>query len=514
MSNLLSYLAAFLTGLLITVSFPTVFEGIQFPNMGFLIWFALVPFIRAVRYASLRQVAVLTFIMSFTCNSGTSYWIYHAMHEYGQLSPLSSLAGIASMASILAVMHACFVVFALWLGRTERVPLDLIFSSLWVLYEWVRNYGPFGGYPWSNLGYTQGGWLTFVQLADVFGVYGITFLIVFTNSMWVDVLEWFEQRRRFPFRQLVIVLLCIGTAMTYGHMRLKEIRSDVKKAPSLKVGLVQPNIPQEIKWRRGWAEKHLERLIHWTDEGIREGAEMIVWPEASYPDVLPQNLEQLTELGGYPVPIVIGAVTVAMDDAGRQWLYNSALQLDPGGTITERYNKQHLVPLGEYVPLQNVLWFLEKIVPAIGNFSPGHNGTPLVVDDQPYGVTICYEDLFPEISRRFVLEGADFIVNLTNDAWYKDSSQLDQHMNFSRFRAIENRRAMIRSTNTGRTAAIAPTGEILGQLPKFTAGVLVTTIPLLDIRTIYSRFGDVPWFLLLFGMLAISILIMKMRRRT
>ena len=155
MKRMLSSIAAFLTGLLITVSFPTVFEGVEFPNLGYLVWFALVPFIRAIRYATLRQVAVLTFIMSFTCNALTSYWIYHAMHTYGGLSPLASLAGIASMAAILASIHGCFVVFALWLGRTGRVPADLTFSSLWVLYEWIRNYGPFGGYPWSNLGYTQ-----------------------------------------------------------------------------------------------------------------------------------------------------------------------------------------------------------------------------------------------------------------------------------------------------------------------------------------------------------------------
>jgi apolipoprotein N-acyltransferase len=177
------------------------------------------------------------------------------------------------------------------------------------------------------------------------------------------------------------------------------------------------------------------------------------------------------------------------------------------------YHKVHLVPLGEYVPLKNVLGFLDKVVPAIGDFVPGKTHKLMTFKEKPYGVTICYEDLFPEISRSFVLQGADFLTNMTNDAWYNDSSAQWQHLRFSQFRAIENRRSMLRSTNTGLSAIIDPVGRIRAQLPPFQEGVLVQKIPIGGPTSIYTRFGDVLWLGIFVLLLVISIVIRNIAKR-
>lgn len=507
-----AYLAAVLSGLFIAISFPTVVEGIVFPKLGWLMWFALIPFIMAIRYASLKRAAVLTLIMSGLCNALTSYWIFHALYDFGGLSIVTSVAGVLTVASIMAVLHAVFIFVALYVGRREWVVYDLLFPSLWVCYEWVRNHVPFGGYPWSNLGYTQSEWLSFIQSADVFGVYGITFIIVFVNVVLVDVIEWLQKKRALPVRKIGLALLLIGFSLSYGMARMPDIERQSANGSQLKVGLLQPNIPQELKWRPGLEARHVEVLMELTAEAAEEGAQLVIWPEASYPDPLPRQLEYLAELAGVDVPVLVGLVHVDTTETGRHFLYNAAVQFDADGRVDGYYHKQHLVPMGEYVPLQHIFWFLDKVVPAAGHFMEGAPEAPIGFGSYHYGVTICYEDLFPEISRRFTREGADFLTNLTNDAWYGHSSQLDQHLNFSRFRAVENRRAVVRSTNTGRTAAIAPTGRIMAQLPKFERGFLATEIPLGRTLTIYTRYGDWTWGLLLAVLLAIAAVVGNIRR--
>jgi len=185
-------------------------------------------------------------------------------------------------------------------------------------------------------------------------------------------------------------------------------------------------------------------------------------------------------------------------------LYNSAILVRSGGLVTDRYDKQHLVPMGEYVPLKGVFGSLNQIVPSMSSFTPGHTFNVMDIGHSPatplrFGVTICYEDLFPSISRIFTRNGADFLVNLTNDAWYEYSSAVFQHFDFSRFRAIENRRTMVRATNTGVTGFFSPTGEVIKEAPIFKELILTAEIPLGGSTSFYTHHGDIFAWLCVVG---------------
>jgi apolipoprotein N-acyltransferase len=498
------FLAAIFSGCLMALSFPTIVGGVHFPNLFCLAWVSLIPYLLVLRPDRPGQVALLTLILGTFWNGLTSYWIFNALYFNGQLSLASSLGVLAFMAVGFGVILSAFITLALFLARRFYLPLFLVLPTAWTFFEWSRNYGPFGGYPWSNLGYSQAPWLTLMQSADLFGVYGITFLIVLTNVALAEFILALRRKTQIPRVPLVISAVLILGFLAYGFIRLPQIERSIKNSKTLAVGLVQPNIGPEFKWRldlNPYIEKLLDQATHQATE---EGAQFVVWPETVLPTALPLDLKEFKPLNGFSVPLLLGIISMEEIPGRTQPLiYNSALQVEPGGQFFGRQHKQHLVPLGEYVPLRKILWFVEPVAAKMGDFRTIPITDLLRVYGHPYGVTICYEDLFPEISRHFTQMGADFLINITNDAWYGDSSELEQHLNFSKFRAVENRRALIRGTNNGHTAAIDPSGHIHAEIPKFIPGVLLTEIPLGGPVSIYTRWGDALWI----GLIAIALMV-------
>jgi len=503
----MTIIASLLSGILIAISFPTIIFGVQFPDLFWLAWIALVPYLLVFRTTTLRRATLLTFLLSLVCNSLTSYWIYQALHHFAGLNALEGALCVIGTGILMAVPHAAFVLIALWLGRRELVPFILLFPTSWSLYELFRNYVPFGGYPWSNLAYTQGSWLTLIQISDVLSIYGLTFFIVMVNMVVAELVIWMRRQRQFPVRPVTAIALIFGLILGYGYYRTQQIEEDMANLEHIKVGLIQPNIPQDIKWSRLEARRNLDTLLGLTHAAEKKGAEFIIWPEAAFPFAIDISEHRLGRLQEETAPILLGMIMTR--ERQGSMLFNSAVQVDPGGIILGPVHKQHLVPFGEYIPLKNILWFLRDMVPAAGNLTTEPSNDLLQFSGHPYGVTICYEDLFPELSRKMVQQGAQFLTNLTNDAWYGDTSQLEQHLNFSVFRAIETRRSLVRSTNTGRTAAIDPTGRIIGLLPKFIPGNLVVEIPLGGPVTLYTKYGDKLWFIFLAVLLAISVIVMN-----
>lgn len=489
----MNYLAAILSGLLAALSFPTIINGVHFPNLYFLAWFALIPFFLGLQHQKLFPCLIQCILLGTVWNGATSYWIFHALYFNGQLSWLGSLGVLAFMAVGMGVILSGFFGVALWLHRRWGLSLMLLLPIFWTLFEWVRNYGPFGGYPWANLGYSQVEWTSMAQVADLVGVYGITWLIVLVNLALSGVLRSMLARDRLPWRPLTLAASLMVAALVYGALRLPFIQRSLALAPTLKVALLQPNIDQSHKGMPQLNDTILKLLQTMSAKAEAAGVDLAIWPETSLPTALPLDLQEYPPLKDFQLPLLVGLLSTHEQPGQEQpLLYNSALLVAPGGDFAGRVHKQHLVPLGEYVPYSNLLWFLDPIVKTIGSFVAGAPGKLLAVGGHPFGVTICYEDLFPEISRQQVKGGAGFLVNMTNDAWYGDSSQLDQHLNFSRLRAIENRRSLVRATNTGYTAAIAPTGNIQAEIPKFTRGILLAEIPLLSLSSLYTRWGDIP----------------------
>lgn len=494
----MGFLAAVLSGILATITFPTIVEGIVFPKLYWLAWFALIPLVTAIRHSGLFKAALLIFIYGVLCNGLTCYWIYTALYINAKYTALVSLSIIGFMAVGLSLMQAAFVFIGLWLAKKIKIPFILSLPSIWTFYECARNYWPMGGYPWSHLAYSQAEWPLLLQSADLFGVYGVVFLIVFINIMIAELLEAVRRKQPIPRQPIIAGVVLMVAFMGYGLIRGSMVKTSLAGASHVTVGLVQPNIRQEAKWQDKTAKRVTQILISRTEQATEQGAQFVIWPESVIPTPLPLTQKEFKQFSHFSVPVLLGVVSYEpTKNRKRPILYNTAVQMAPGGRIAGRQHKQHLVPLGEYVPMEGLFWFLDPVVVRIGDFRTQEVTKLLELNGYPFGVTICYEDLFPEISRQYTNMGATFLVNLTNDAWYRDSSQLNQHLNFSRFRAVENRRSLLRATNTGLTAVIDPTGGISGELPKFVQGLLMDRILPRTAISPYTYLGDKLWMALI-----------------
>ena len=381
---------------------------------------------------------------------GIIYWLIHV-----------TLAGMIVLVLYLAIYFGVFgLLFSLYTLYAIRYTL-LVIPALWVLLEYIRSH-LFTGFPWALLGYSQYLNLPIIQIADITGAWGVSFLVMMINVTVYSILDSrfsiLAQRKRY----LIPVLFLIVTLL-YGYykLRFEHRASSIEHRASLKISVVQGNIPQELKWDPGSREQILEKYLNLSLEAAKDRPDLIIWPEAAIPVVLEEEPLFLEKVKNFvkesKKPLLFGAVTTKDN-----FYYNSALLLSKESKLLNRYDKLHLVPFGEYIPLRKTLWFLETVVP-IGDFSPGKEYTVFQVPSR-FAVLICFEDLFPELSREFTKRGADLLVNITNDAWFKITSSPYQHLQASVFRAVENRLPLVRAANTGVSGFIKPTGEILSLL--------------------------------------------------
>lgn len=497
-------MAAVLSGILTALSLPAVlvtpWGSPLLPDLGWAAWVALVPLYLSLSRQDPRLSPGAAFRKGFLYGSVhfglTLYWIVIALHRYGEVSLGVSFLALGAGVALMAFFPAAAAWGAVRL-RGRGAPFGASWILLTVALEFLRNFVPFDGFPWSSAAYSQRSFTTLLQILDVTGIHGILLLILMANVAVAETI-----RHLLPRRSALIFAALFVAALVYGHFRLEGVRRDVAARPVLTVGIVQGNIPQEEKWVSEKIEEIIARHVALTDKVQRESPDLIFWPEAAFPAVLPPEVTRIRELEAVTSPLLMGVVRydgVIPDD----WppkdtdsfrLHNSAVLLKPEGEIDDRYDKVHLVPMGEYVPYQKFFPFLHGVAEDMSSFTPGRGFHLMGVEGRKFGVTICYEDLFPEISRTFTRAGADFLVNLTNDGWYERSSAVFQHFDFSRFRAVENRRAMVRVTNTGVTAVFDPTGEIRqgAVLPPFEEGTLLATVPLGGVSSLYTRWGD--WF--------------------
>ncbi|MDO8527549.1 MAG: apolipoprotein N-acyltransferase [Deltaproteobacteria bacterium] len=490
--------AAF-SGILTGLSFQTLLFGWHFPNLGFLAWIAIVPLIWIIYDAKVSQSFAFGFVSAVVCNVVNFHWLYTALHTYGHISPLPSFLTMFLLALFLALYVGAVCALARWFVIKTKIPLLLWLPVLWVLADWARNVTPFGGYPWVHLGATQVSYLPLVQIAGIAGSYGIIFCIVWFNVWLTEALFKIQKKESVLFVPKTIVTALIAIlVLGYGFYHLHQTRNLSAKAPHMKVGLLQPNIPQDEKWDETTLTRQ-KNIFKGLVESLEKTVDLIIWPEAAWTestslDATRFNAEDLglsTARGKTPYTL-LGLVFSGIEN-NNQRLYNSAALLDAQGNILEKYHKAHLVPFGEYVPLRNLLFFLQPVA-AIGDFEAGKGYFPLQLEQFKIAPLICFEDIFPEISRTMVRHGANLLVNISNDAWYGLSSAPWQHLAHAALRSVETGRAMVRATNTGVTAVIEPTGKVAIASALFEKGVIVYQVPLLTGQTVYTKLGD--WFVL------------------
>jgi apolipoprotein N-acyltransferase len=354
---------------------------------------------------------------------------------------------------------------------------------LWVAAEWIRGW-LFEGFPWGNIAYSQYRQLAVIQIAELAGVYGVAFVVVAVNAALAAalVLPW-----RRSGAGLGMAALLVAGMLAFGAWRLHE----AEPPGAITIAVMQPAIEQPLKWSADHTMATLGIYGNLTRAAARERPELIVWPETASPTVLrrdPGLLQALTDLATTSgVPLLVGSVDA--DGAGAKELRNTAFLVTERG-IVERYDKIHLVPFGEYVPLSGVIGFVRDWAEFISELTPGSRAVVFPGPPAPFGVVICYEGVFPALVRRFVQNGARLLVNMTNDGWFGATSGPFQHLAMYPLRAVEHRTAVVRAANTGISAFIAPSGRIVRTMGLFERGNLISSVPLRTRQTLYTRFGD------------------------
>ncbi|NIQ08785.1 MAG: apolipoprotein N-acyltransferase, partial [Gammaproteobacteria bacterium] len=326
------------------------------------------------------------------------------------------------------------------LKEFRNYPYAMTLPVLWVALEFLREF-LLTGFPWATIGYSQHTWLAMIQSADLFGVYGISFLLILCNAVLADLVLSLKnrQKERAPFGAFIVFLVFLAANYLYGQWCLQQ--SPDERVKTLRTALIQGNIPQDLKWK---PDNQLNTVKTYRDLSLRAeraGAEdLLVWPEAATPFYFQDGGKLADSVQKLPIEtgasLLFGSPAYLGGPERYQYL-NSAFMLSPSGKIIGRSDKIHLVPFGEYVPLGAFLPFVNKLVAGIGDYSPGEIN-PLPIADRYLGVLVCYEVIFPELARQYVRQGSSLLINITNDAWFGESSAPWQHLAMARFRAIEN----------------------------------------------------------------------------
>ncbi len=500
-------LLACASGFLYPLSFPAF-------DLGALAWLALVPLHLAVEYVSPGRAFRLGWIAGTLAFTGSMFWVITAMNLYGKVPLPIAILVMLLLTVYLGLYLAIYAAGLCWIRSAFPTLGFLPAPFLWVSLELIRTY-VLTGLPWVLFGYSQYQTLSIIQLADHFGVYGVSFLLVLVNAALAETILWSIkayrgfQRHSFPWPSAAAAVAGVGMALFYGVTLLSA--ADQVPVRTLSVGVVQPNVEQAQKWDVAFRQETMGRFARLTAD-LGPDVDLIVWPEAATPFVFelePQYRAIVSDMAQQAdAPLLFGSPALRRYPDGRPFLLNSAYLLATEGQILGRYDKQHLVPFGEYIPFHNsLLFFLDKLVEGIGDFEAGPGPTLLMFKPREkvppmaaaatapdfhvkFGVVICYEVIFPNLVRQFAANGADFMVTVTNDAWFGPSSAPYQHFGMVVLRAVENRMAFARAANTGISGFIDPYGRVTQQSSIFTQTALKDTIMLSPQRTFYAQYGD------------------------
>ncbi|STZ01413.1 Apolipoprotein N-acyltransferase [Moraxella lacunata] len=430
-----------------------------------------------------------------------AFWLYTSIHEYGNIPMWLALIMIALMAFIMGLFHAVMAwLFVRFMGRQP-----LAFASLWVIQEWIKTW-LLTGFPWLFVGYAFADLAWISSLAPMFGVFAISFVAVLFGA---SVVEVFRQKLGFLFISAFLVLFAILVWVI-------DPKWTTPTGERLSMSLVQGNIPQDLKWLTEYRHETLNIYAQLSES--EWGQDVVVWPEASIPmfqdeawafihDVHTHARTQgATWVMGIPYRDI-----EHYDPAKRDYphLYNSVLAL--GENSGGLYKKQNLVPFGEYIPFEGMLNILPDLagMQDVVSFSRGNdNQKPLLVKNQPMGPAVCYEVAYPDTTRKNAKD-TQFLLTVSNDAWFGTSAGPLQHLQMVQMRSIETGRWFARATNTGVTAFIDDKGRIVSQAPSFVPTVLRGDVLMMTGTTPFMRWGSYPILILCLLLIGLSFVVRR-----
>ncbi len=500
-----TYLPALLAGVALMLSFPKF-------GYSWLAFFALVPLLVVLRKADSWKAVRSGMFAGLIFFFGTLYWVYHSIYFYGDVGLVLSLGAAFMLSLVLSFFVAAFAFFFSRTITHTSLPASLIAPLYWVVLEFLRNY-LFTGFPWNLLAYSQSGFLHLIQIADITGVYGVSFIIVAINGAMADIFISRGRRMEMPLFTLaptlagyVFVAALVIVSLSYGSFRLGQNR--VGKLT--RASIVQGNIEQDVKWNPMYQRMVIDSYRDMTKKAMEDSPDLVVWPESSMPFLYSTDAERRKELialqGEIRKPLLLGIIDRRDDVVEGKYFYtNSAALINEGKTVMV-YDKTHLVPFGEYVPLRKIFFFINKLVPDLGEYRPGKDNKRGSIAQGEFATLICYEIIFPNLVRKYFRDkGGDFIVNITNDAWFGRTPGPFQHFEMAVFRAVENRKPVVRAANTGISGFISSNGEVMATTGLFEQKVLTQDFFTDSTSTFYSRCGDI--FLYLCTIFTIIILI-------
>ncbi len=357
---------------------------------------------------------------------------------------------------------------------------------VWVVVEWLRSFF-LGGFPWLTLACSQWQVPKHLPLAQWGGAYAVSFLIIlFNGAIAVALFSWARKPRSIAGPIPAIATLIGLTVCSVGLWRQPE----VAVGDPVSMSIVQGNIDQYKKWDQSYVEEIMSVYSSLTREAAQKKPHLILWPETAVPGWFPnepeptQWVKSLARQTG--VYLLVGAVT--REQTGD---YNAAFLVSSDGQWVDKYRKIHLVPFGEFVPFRRLLSPFIRVLNDLGTFDAGPSAHVISTSETRVGVTICFEGLFPHLVRRFTRNGAQVLVNITNDGWYRDTAAAEQHFSASVLRAVENQRWMVRAANTGYSGFISPRGEIVSKSALLRQAVLHGDPIPVEALTFYARRGDV-----------------------
>jgi len=472
----MAFLFCLLSAGLLDLSFPQI-------QWAFLAWVALIPLLCVLDGQRPWVAFRRAYLCGFLFFAATVGWVIYVTYE----GVLAAYAGTFFLVAFLSLYFALFGVMFVYFQRVALIPRIFVLSSGWVALEFIRAH-LFTGFGWVMLGHSQYKDLWLIQIADTTGVYGISFLVVMINLLLFEI--W--RARKFLPKATIIVTAILFAALIYGG-RITGQKYD----QTVRVGVVQPNTPLEESWDESRKPLIIAKTIHLSQKLRDQKLNLIVWPETSLPGTISDEPFLTGEIQAFAAkldtPVLIGSVAQEGDH-----YYNSAFLIAEGGQMSGRYDKIHLVPFGEYLPLRPVLGWINKFVP-LDDFTPGKTYTVFSIGPlhRKFSVLICFEDTLGDLDRRFTQAGADFFVNMTNDVWFKDTKAPFLHLQAAVFGCVETHRSLARAANTGVSALVDPWGRIIATVTDghgketFVEGATWAALPLDHEKTFYTKYGDV-----------------------
>jgi len=503
-----------LSGLMLTASFAPI-------NLDWIAWISLIPLLISLENKSLSDAFKIGLLAGLFHYLTLIYWIVTVLSRYGNISPILSLAALLLLSLYLSLYMAFFALIVVTFKKNRLS--SLWGASTWVALEYARSY-IMTGLPWCLLGYSQYSRLPLIQISDIAGVYGISFIIVLVNFAIYNIASLTIKKKFLGFNtgyksevrgydhnkhnghalriigiETILTSLLIGFILLYGYNNLKEKGDNNSKGRELRAVVVQGNIDQSLKWDSDFQEETVSIYKKLSLESADFKPQLIIWPETALPYFF-QDTSHLSkkvfEVAKITNANILFGSPAYVKDKDSIFYYNRAYMISKS-RVFDYYDKVHLVPFGEYVPLKKYIPFVHRLVPAAGDFSTGKKVIPIHSPGLKIGALICFETIFPDISRKFAAQGAELLVNLTNDAWFGRTSAPYQHLSMAVLRCVENGLPMVRAANTGISAFILANGKIIDKSKLFVRETLQKKIKLTHKKTFYSQLGDIFAILLI-----------------